>query len=115
MTEPSTAAIDGTSFYSAGELATLGFRALGRNVRISRKASIYGASRIEIGDHVRVDDFAILSGGAGITWAVIAISPPMPRFLPALVSISTSSPESARALWSIRKAMISLAAGWPAR
>ena len=29
---------------------------------ISRKASIYGAQNISLGDHVRIDDFCILSG-----------------------------------------------------
>lgn len=51
-----------TSFYSEEELQTLGFRHVGTGVLVSRKASIYGAGRISLGDHVRVDDFCILSG-----------------------------------------------------
>lgn len=51
-----------TSFYSEEELFGLGFKSFGKNVLISRKASIYGASRISIGDNVRIDDFCILSG-----------------------------------------------------
>jgi len=51
-----------TSFYSEEELQTIGFKKLGKNVRISRKTSIYGAEQIEIGDNVRIDDFCILSG-----------------------------------------------------
>ena len=35
---------------------------MGGGVHISRKASIYGAQNISIGDHVRIDDFCILSG-----------------------------------------------------
>lgn len=47
------------------ELAALGLRSIGDNVRISSKASIYGAERIAIGDNVRIDDFCILSAGDG--------------------------------------------------
>lgn len=53
------------SFYSEGELAAIGFARVGRNVQISRKASFYGASRIEIGDYSRIDDFCVLSAGKG--------------------------------------------------
>lgn len=52
------------SFYSSKELAKIGFRALGENVKISRKASIYGAENICIGNNVRIDDFCILSAGS---------------------------------------------------
>lgn len=56
------------SFYTEEELAALGFARVGRNVQISRKASFYGASRIEIGDYSRIDDFCVLSAGpAGIS------------------------------------------------
>lgn len=48
--------------YSVEELADLGFHSVGTDVKISRKCSIYGASNISIGDHVRIDDFCILSG-----------------------------------------------------
>lgn len=50
------------SFYSKEELIELGFKRVGENVLISRKCSIYGTEKIEIGNHVRVDDFCILSG-----------------------------------------------------
>ena len=50
------------SFYSLDELRTFGFGALGSDVRISRKCSIYNAEQIHIGNHVRIDDFCILSG-----------------------------------------------------
>ena len=53
------------SFYSADELNAMGFQSLGADVRISTKASIYGASRISLGPHSRVDDFCVLSAGAG--------------------------------------------------
>lgn len=51
-----------TSFYTNSELAELGFKSYGKNVKISRKASIYGADKISIGDNVRIDDYCILSG-----------------------------------------------------
>lgn len=51
-----------SNFYSEQELKELGLRAFGEDVRISRKASIYGAENITIGNHVRIDDFCILSG-----------------------------------------------------
>lgn len=51
-----------TSFYSEAELAELGLKACGRNVKISRHASLYLPEAIQIGDNVRIDDFCILSG-----------------------------------------------------
>lgn len=50
------------SFYSEEELAQLGLKSYGKNVKISRFARIYGAKNISIGDNVRIDDFCILSG-----------------------------------------------------
>lgn len=50
------------SFYSEAELKNLGLKSVGKNVHISRKASIYGCENIVIGDNVRIDDFCILSG-----------------------------------------------------
>ncbi len=50
------------SFYTPEELAQMGFKRVGKDVKISRKASIYGIERISIGDNVRIDDFCILSG-----------------------------------------------------
>jgi len=51
-----------TSFYQPQELAELGLKSYGKNVLISRKCSIYGASNISIGNNVRIDDFCVLSG-----------------------------------------------------
>jgi len=56
-----------TSFYTEEELHSLGFKAVGNDVRVSRKASIYAPGCISIGNHVRIDDFCVLSGGQGIT------------------------------------------------
>ena len=50
------------SFYSETELHALGLKQFGTNVKISRKASIYGSNNIVIGNNVRIDDFCILSG-----------------------------------------------------
>lgn len=50
------------SFYSEEELQEIGFRSVGKNVKLSRKASVYSPSSIIIGDNVRIDDFCILSG-----------------------------------------------------
>ena len=50
------------SFYTSEELEQLGLKSFGKNVLISRKASIYGANKIVIGNNVRIDDFCILSG-----------------------------------------------------
>ena len=51
-----------SSFYSQEELNTLGFRAIGKNVLLSRNARFYAAEKITIGDNVRIDDFCLLSG-----------------------------------------------------
>lgn len=51
-----------TSFYTGQELAELGLKSFGKNVRISRKTSIYSPGKISVGDNVRIDDFCILSG-----------------------------------------------------
>ncbi len=53
------------SFLSQEELEAIGFKKLGKQVKLSRKTSIYGASKIEIGDYSRIDDFCILSAGEG--------------------------------------------------
>ena len=50
------------SFYSPEELKDLGFKHLGESVFISRNATFYGTENMTIGDHVRIDDFCILSG-----------------------------------------------------
>jgi galactoside O-acetyltransferase len=50
------------AFLSQEQLASLGFKSLGTNVRISEKAAIYNADQMEIGDHSRIDDFCVVSG-----------------------------------------------------
>ena len=53
------------SFYTRDELLSFGFKSLGNEVKISKKASIYNAANIEIGDFSRIDDFCVLSAGEG--------------------------------------------------
>lgn len=53
------------SFYSQTELEKLGFAGLGRNVKLSRLASIHNPSSIFLGDFVRIDDFCVISAGEG--------------------------------------------------
>lgn len=55
-----------TSFYTPEELLQIGFKSVGHHVYISRKASIYTVGSISIGNHVRIDDFCILSGEISI-------------------------------------------------
>jgi galactoside O-acetyltransferase len=52
-------------FLTDQQLQSMGFRGLGSHVQISDKAAIYGAERIELGDHSRIDDFCLLSAGGG--------------------------------------------------
>jgi len=47
-------------YYTEDDLKDFGFKSLGRNVRISSDARIYGQGNISIGNDVRIDDFAIL-------------------------------------------------------
>lgn len=44
------------------DLKKMGFKFLGKNVKISEKASIYDCTQIEIGDNSRIDDFCVISG-----------------------------------------------------
>lgn len=55
-----------SSFYSREELMQIPFKRCGQEVFISRSAVIYAPEKIEIGDHVRIDDFSFISGGTGI-------------------------------------------------
>jgi len=53
-------------YYSREELENMGFKSLGKNVKVSNKASIYDTDKIEIGDNSRIDDFCVLSGNISI-------------------------------------------------
>jgi len=51
------------AFLTEHQLRLLGFKKLGKNIKVSSKASIYNAANIIIGDFTRIDDFCILSAG----------------------------------------------------
>ena len=53
------------AYLRPSELEALGLRSYGVDVRISDRASIYNPSLISLGNHVRIDDFCILSAGSG--------------------------------------------------
>jgi galactoside O-acetyltransferase len=52
-------------YLSEVELKDFGFRSIGRNVRISTDARVYGPENMSIGNNVRIDDFAILAAVNG--------------------------------------------------
>lgn len=54
------------SFYTEEEIALMGFKSIGKNVLISKKASFYGIENISLGNNVRIDDFCILPGNIKI-------------------------------------------------
>jgi len=51
-----------SSFYTLAELKKMHFKAIGKDVLISRFARIYSMKNIEIGSNIRIDDFCFLSG-----------------------------------------------------
>ncbi|MCD4664846.1 MAG: acyltransferase [Bacteroidales bacterium] len=54
------------SFYTHNELESIGLKAFGKEVSISRKVSFYRPQNISIGNNVRIDDFCIISGDVNI-------------------------------------------------
>lgn len=49
--------------YLADEVVrSMGFRHVGQGVQLSDRASFYGVENQVIGDHVRIDDFCVVSG-----------------------------------------------------
>lgn len=50
------------AYLSRDALEAMGFSALGQGVKISDKAAIYEPHRMHLGDHVRIDDFCVVSG-----------------------------------------------------
>lgn len=49
-------------YLSREEVLALGFASVGEDVQISNKACFYGASKMRIGNHVRIDDFCLFVG-----------------------------------------------------
>lgn len=66
FTNPTMQAQYNQSFYTRRELEQIGFKSLGQNVLISRLARFYAPHKISIGENVRIDDFAILSGAISL-------------------------------------------------
>lgn len=54
-----------TGFLDPAELTALGLAAIGEDVSVDASAIFYGAERISLGSHVRIDAGAVLSAGAG--------------------------------------------------
>lgn len=50
----------GERFYTDEELLLLGFRSIGKNVKIKRNVGIFFTENVSIGDSVRIDDFTII-------------------------------------------------------
>ncbi|MEG7566469.1 acyltransferase [Vibrio cholerae] len=50
------------AYFTDKELKKIGFKSLGKNVKVSDRASIYNPELIEIGDNSRIDDFCVVSG-----------------------------------------------------
>lgn len=50
------------AYLTQNQLVDMNFKFLGKNVKVSDKASIYNPELIEIGDNSRIDDFCIISG-----------------------------------------------------
>jgi len=49
------------AYLTENELQALGLKGFGSDVQISDKASIYFPENLEIGNHVRIDDFCVIS------------------------------------------------------
>lgn len=52
-------------FFTEQELPQLGFASYGKDVKISRNCAIIGAKNIRIGNHVRIDDYVVISAASG--------------------------------------------------
>lgn len=52
-------------YLTCQQIEEMGFSRVGKNSRLSDKASYYNCTNIAIGDNVRVDDFCVLSAGDG--------------------------------------------------
>lgn len=52
-------------YFNQDELLKIGFKQIGKDVKVSTKASIYNPQKISIGDFSRIDDFCIISSGNG--------------------------------------------------
>lgn len=55
-----------TSFLSKKQITNIGFKKVGKNIKISKEARFYKPELISMGDNIRIDDFCILSGAIEI-------------------------------------------------
>jgi len=53
------------AYLSDKQIFKLGFKEVGKNVKISDKSSIHRPEKISIGDNTRIDDFVVISAGDG--------------------------------------------------
>lgn len=53
------------AYLTPEQISEMGFASVGKNSKLSGKASYYNCQSIIIGDNVRIDDFCVLSAGAG--------------------------------------------------
>lgn len=53
-------------YLTTDELKKMGFKAFGKNVKISTHANIYNPELISIGDNSRIDDYCVISGNISI-------------------------------------------------
>ena len=49
-------------YYTRAELRSIGIKNIGEDVLISKKVSLYNFAELQIGNHVRIDDFCYLNG-----------------------------------------------------
>jgi acetyltransferase-like isoleucine patch superfamily enzyme len=54
------------AYHTQEALEAMGFKHLGKDVKISDKASIYDAHRISLDDYARIDDFCVVSGSVSL-------------------------------------------------
>lgn len=54
-----------SKYYTEHDLKDFGFKSIGKNVKISSDARIYGAKNITLASNIRIDDFVILSAVNG--------------------------------------------------
>ena len=54
------------NYFTQEEIKNIGFKKIGSNVLISKKASILDPKKIEIGSNSRIDDFSLLYGSIKI-------------------------------------------------
>lgn len=52
-------------YYTEQELGQLGFASFGADCWISRNCSIIGAKNVQMGSHVRIDDYVVISAASG--------------------------------------------------